>query len=223
MKTQIVIPRSKQHCQIEAVAIFGSADVDEHHPLYQEVFSVANSLAYQGKKVVDGGGPGTMEAATKGAEAAGGDTIAVTFYPKDMPEFEGRSEDNVPDIEIKTANYIERMFKLMDNADAFICFQGGTGTLSEWATAWLLAHLYYGNHKPLILYGDFWHELMDTAIANFFIGEKELQVYKIVSNKAELFQALADFEHELEQRCKLPRKPVGDPDDSTKDIHARDN
>ena len=40
------------------------------------------------------------------------------------------------------------MFGLMSQSDLFICFRGGTGTLSEWATAWLLAHLYYGHHKP---------------------------------------------------------------------------
>jgi predicted Rossmann-fold nucleotide-binding protein len=45
---------------------------------------------------------------------------------------------NVVDQEIKTANYLERMAGLMDNADLFVFFRGGTGTLSEWATAWLL-------------------------------------------------------------------------------------
>lgn len=210
MKTQVVVPRSKQHCQIEHVALFGSADVDKHHPLYQEAFKVARYLAYHGKTVVDGGGPGVMQAATQGAESVGGDTIAVTFYPKDMPEFEGRAEDNIPDIEIKTANYIERMFKLMHHADAFVCFQGGTGTLSEWSTAWLLAHLYYGNHKPIILYGEFWHELMNVVVEHFFIGDKELQVYKIVRNEEELVTALNDFEKELQERCGLPKKEKGD-------------
>lgn len=206
MKTQVSIPRAKQHCSIQYVALFGSADVDERHPLYTEVFKVARYLAYHGKIVVNGGGPGTMDAATKGAQAGGGETLAVTFYPKDMPEFEGRFTNNIVDKEIKTANYIERMFGLMEHADIFICFQGGTGTLSEWATAWLLAHLYYGNHKPLILYGQFWYELMRVVNDHFFIGEKEQLVYKIVSNEQEMIEALHFFEKELEQRCGLPAR-----------------
>ncbi|HEX7017740.1 MAG TPA: LOG family protein, partial [Patescibacteria group bacterium] len=194
----------QQHCTVSNIAFFGSADVDEQHPLYHEAFNVARYLAYHGKVIVNGGGPGVMDAATKGAQAGGGSTLAVTFYPKDMPEFEGRYFDNTVDKEIKTANYIERMFGLMDHADAFVCFQGGTGTLSEWATAWLLAHLYYGNHKPLILYGQFWHRVMDVIKDHFFIGETETSVYKIVNNEEQLIAALADFEKELSDRCGLP-------------------
>lgn len=207
MKTQIKIPAPNLHCTIKNVAIFGSADVDENHPLYQETFNIARHLAYHDKVVVDGGGPGVMDAATKGAQSAGGTTIAVTFYPKDMPEFEGRFHENMVDKEIKTANYVERMFGLMEHADAFICMQGGTGTLSEWATAWLLAHLYYGNHKPIILYGEFWHELMKVINDHFFIGEKEKTIYKIVKDEAEMIQALADFEKDLADRCGLPIRP----------------
>lgn len=205
MKTQIEIPKRQIHSTINRVAIFGSADVDKKHPLYQEAFNVARYLAYNDKVVVDGGGPGVMDAATAGAESAGGETIAVTFYPKDMPEFEGRHHENDVDKEIKTANYIERMFGLINQADAFIIFEGGTGTLSEWATVWLIAHLYYGNHKPLILYGEFWHEVINVIGKHFFVGEKEAQVYKIVKDEEEMIQALGEFEKELEERCGLPR------------------
>lgn len=200
----INIPGPKTSCTIEKIAIFGSADVDEKHPLYQEVFKVARYLAYQGKIVVDGGGPGTMLAATEGAKSAGGKVITVTFFPKDMPEFEGASIDNIPDKEIRTSSYVERMFGLMDEADAFICFQGGTGTLSEWATAWLLAHLNYGNHKPLILYGAFWRELMRVIEDRFFVGDKEKEVYRIVENETELVTALDFFQQDLGSRCHLP-------------------
>ncbi|NCN87651.1 MAG: hypothetical protein GW941_02015 [Candidatus Pacebacteria bacterium] len=194
------IPKVKIRTTIEKVAIFGSADVDPEHPLYKEAFNAARYLAYHNKIIVNGGGPGVMAAATEGAKSVDGKTIGVTFYPIDMPEFEGRYYKNIVDKEIKTANYIERMFGLMEESDAFICFQGGTGTLSEWATAWLLAHLYYGNHKPLILYGEFWHDLMDVVIDQFFISKKEQSVYKIVKNEEEMVEALNFFEKELQAR-----------------------
>ncbi len=206
MRTQISIPHIKQESTIKHIAIFGSADVDELHPLYQEAYKVARYLAYHDKVIINGGGPGVMNAATQGAESVGGQTLGVTFYPKDMPNFEGRFTKNNVDQEIKTANYVERMFTLMYHADAFVIFQGGTGTLSEWTTAWLLAHLYYGHHKPLILYGAFWHEVMRVINDNFLIGESEGMVYKIADNEDQLIAALNEFEQELEVRCKLPKR-----------------
>ncbi len=212
MKTQIPIPQARRSCEIKYIAIFGSADIDEKHPLYQEAINIARTLAYHNKVIVNGGGPGVMDAATRGAHQAGGQTIGITFYPKDMPEFEGRYYKNIVDQEIKTKNYVERLFGLIDHADAFIIMQGGTGTLSEWATAWLLAHLYYGKHKPLILYGQFWHEVMDTITSNFFIGQKETDVYTIVNDEGELIEALARFEAQLAARCELPHAhhPLGE-------------
>jgi uncharacterized protein (TIGR00725 family) len=207
MKTQITIPKAKQHCGIKNIAMFGSADIDREHPLYRDVFIVARYLAYHNKVVINGGGPGVMAAATEGAQAAGGETLTVTFYPKDAPNFEGKFDENHADKEIKTANYIERMFGLMEHADAFVIFQGGTGTLSEWATAWLLAHLYYGNHKPLVLYGAFWYDVMRVIEDHFFIGETERKVYKIARNEKELIAILDEFEAELRDRCLLPTDP----------------
>lgn len=202
MKTQIPIPQAKKNCRLKYIAIFGSADVDPKHPLYQETVNIARTLAYHDKVIVNGGGPGVMDAATQGAHQAGGETVAVTFYPADMPEFEGRFYKNIVDHEIKTKNYVERLFGLIDHADAFICMRGGTGTLSEWATAWLLAHLYYGNHKPIILYGEFWRDLMRLINDQFLIGQKENQVYKIVKDEGELIEALHEFEKELALRCQ---------------------
>jgi uncharacterized protein (TIGR00730 family) len=212
MKSHIAVPKKRQHCSINKIAIYGSADVDAKHPLYKDVFKVSQHLAYQDKIIVNGGGPGVMDAATKGAQAGGGKTIGVTFYPKDMPEFEGRFYKNIVDKEIKTATYVERMFALMEEADIFICFQGGTGTLSEWATALLLAHLYYGHHKPIIMYGSFWNELMEVVNKHFFIGEKERSVYKVVNNIDELDVAIDQFEQELHDNCGLPHKPSADID-----------
>lgn len=206
MKLNLSIPKAKNVCNIEKVAIFGSADIDEKHPLYFEVFSLARQLAYRGKVVVDGGGPGVMLAATLGAKAGGGKTIAVTFSPKEMPEFEGRDVANEVDLEIRTTNYVERMFGLLDLSDAYICVQGGTGTLSEWATAWLMAHLQYGRHKPIILYGAFWHQLMKIIDEHFFIGQKEHEVYRIAETPEEVFLILEEFEQDLADRCNLPDK-----------------
>lgn len=200
MQVQSPVPSAKYSPYIKRVAVFGSADVHKDSRVYKDAFAVSKLLAEEGKLVVDGGGPGVMEAATLGAKAGGGKTLAVTFYPTDAPNFEGRFHGNIVDKEIKTKNYIQRMFTLMDNADAFIIFRGGTGTLSEWATTWLLAHLYYGHHKPFILYGEWWQDVVDTIVKHFLIEGPELKVFKIAKNMHEVSTILEEFEKEMGKR-----------------------
>src|SRR3989338_8775121 len=179
---------------IKNVAFFGYADAKPDSSLYKDAFKVAQLLAQDGYTIVNGGVPGVMDASTKGAESVGGETLAVTFSPKDAPGFEGRYLKNVVDREIKTKNYIERMFTLMENADVFVIFQGGTGTISELGTAWVLARLYYGHHKPFILYGDFWHELMGCLQKHMKLRGTEDKVYKIVVKPEEVLKAIKQFQ-----------------------------
>lgn len=179
---------------IKNVAFFGDADLSENDPVYKDAFAIAKNLAEHKLTIVDGGGPGVMAAATKGAVEGKGETISVTFYPKEAPGFEGRYVGNVTNIEIKTTNYIERMFKLMEHADIFVIFKGGTGTISEFGTAWVLAKLYYGHHKPFILFGDFWIPIIDAIKTNLNIDKKEMAVFEIVTKREDILPTIERFE-----------------------------
>lgn len=183
---------------ISRVAFFGYADAEPKSSLYKQAYKAARLLAQNDFTIVNGGGPGVMDASTKGAESAGGDTVAVTFYPKDAPGFEGRYIANIVDREVVTGNYVERMFKLLEVADLYIIFKGGTGTVSEFGTAWTLARLYFGHHKPFVLYGDFWHEVMNTLKRNFMMRGTEEEVYRIVSTPGEALEAIREFEREMQ-------------------------
>ena len=169
---------------IRNIAFFGDSSVAESDSTYKEAFETAKLLAQNGYVIVNGGGPGIMNAATQGAEEGKGETISVTFYPKEATGFEGRYVGNVTDIEIKTTNYIDRMFKLMEHSDIFVIFKGGTGTISEFGTAWVLAKLYYGHHKPFILYGDFWPQIIDVFRSNMNIDKSEMSVFEILLENA---------------------------------------
>lgn len=183
---------------INDVAFFGYADASLRSSLYRHAYATAKLLAQSGFTIVNGGGPGVMDASTRGAESVGGDTLAVTFYPVDAPGFEGRYVANIVDREIVTGNYVERMFKLLEVADAYIMFQGGTGTISEFGTAWVLARLYYGHHKPFVLFGDFWYEVMSVLTRLFIMRGTEERVYRIVTTPPEALDALHEFEREMQ-------------------------
>jgi len=179
---------------IKNIAFFGDANISEADETYIQAFDVAEALAKKGFVIVDGGGPGVMEAATSGARKGGGKTISITFDPVGAVGYEGRYIKNVTDTEVVTTNYIDRMFKLLEYGDVFIIFKGGSGTVSEFGTAWVLAKLYFGHHKPIILYGHFWAEILDTFRKHMNIDSTEMSVFEICSTKDEVLNAIDRFE-----------------------------
>jgi len=181
------------------VAIFGFADAHEDRPEWKAAFATAKLLAESGYTIINGGGPGVMKAATLGAKKASGKVIGVTFYPKDSPYFEGRDKSNPIDQEVKTENYLERTLELLDLGDVYVIFKGGTGTISEFGMAWGLARLYFGHHKPFILYGSFWHEIMESFGENMYIRGEELKVYRIVDTPEEVLEEIRKLESESDQ------------------------
>lgn len=180
---------------IRNIAFFGDANIKKTSTEYKEAYEIAKDLGRKGFAIVNGGGGGVMNASTQGAESVGGETLSVTFSPKNAPGFEGRYLGNVTDKEIKTKNYIERMFKLMEHADLYIIFKGGSGTISEFGTAWVMGKLYYGHHKPFILFGSFWHEIIDAFKKNMNIDSEELNVFRIVEKVNDVVPMVAHFEH----------------------------
>lgn len=194
--------------KIRQVAVFGFADAQRDDPLYKEVYEAAQILAMSGYVIINGGGPGVMRASSEGAKAVGGTTIGVTFYPKDVANFEGRDRDNPLDQEIVTQNYLERTLKLLELGDAYLVFKGGTGTISEFGMAWGLARLYFGHHKPLILYGSFWEGIIASFIQNMRIRPEELKVYRVVNSAQEVLAAIQLFEDVIshEEHSKSPEE-----------------
>jgi hypothetical protein len=194
---------------IKHVAFFGDANIPKGDPWYIAAFEVARVLAQEGYVIVNGGGPGIMDASTQGAEAVGGATIAVTFAPQEARSFEGRYLRNldVVDEEIVTNDYIRRMFALIEHSDIFVLFKGGSGTLSEFGAVWVLANIYFGHHKPFILYGEHWWEIIDVIHKNMNISEQEMHCFKIVDKEERVLEAIERFEWEMEQvdhkHCKV--------------------
>lgn len=193
--------------KIKNIAFFGDAAVTPDSEVYKDAYRSAKIMAKEGFTIVNGGGSGVMAASTAGAESVEGETLSVTFNPKNAPGFEGRYIWNVTDREVKTGNYVERMFKLMEHADIYLIFKGGTGTISEFGTAWVLAKLYYGHHKPFILVGDFWRAIIEVFKDNLLIDAQELDVFEIVSDSSDVLLAVRRTQKKIEEvdhtHCKV--------------------
>jgi uncharacterized protein (TIGR00725 family) len=97
--------------------------------LLDEAETLGRRLAEAGAVVVCGGGPGVMEAACRGARAAGGTTVGL------LPGLD-RDEGNPHlSVSLPTGLGQGRNLLLVRSADALVAVGGGFGTLSEIALA----------------------------------------------------------------------------------------
>ncbi len=90
----------------------------------------------------------------------------------------------------------------------FLIFKGGSGTISELGTAWVLAKLYYGHHKPFLLFGEHWLAIIDCLKKNMNLNQTELSVFDICTKRSEVLPAIARFDQKMrknshEKDCKI--------------------
>lgn len=193
---------------INNITFFGDSAIPEGDPIFESVKSASKLLASEGFTIVDGGGPGIMQAATSGAQEAKGKTIAIYWEPKLASHFEGKNTANLTDESETYSNYIMRTLGLIEKGDVFVVCKGGTGTVSEFGMVWCLAKLYYGSHKPVILYGDFWDELIEAFQKTMYIDEVELAVLKRATTPEQVLTLVKSFEDMYQKLDLKPR--VGD-------------
>lgn len=184
---------SKTTVNIKRVAFFGDAMASENSRHFRDAKKVAKLLAESGYIIVNGGGPGIMVASTLGAKEGKGKVELVILDPKREPgNYEGTDKTNIKlaDKVIKTANYDHRLNKLINVADAFVIFKGGTGTLSEVGLTWELAKFDYGHHEPLVFYGSVWTKVMRIMEKVFGYDKYEKRVAFTATKPEEVLKIL---------------------------------
>jgi len=140
----------------KVISIFGTSKASPGDEVFTQAEQIGFQLAKKGFTIANGGYGGTMLASAAGAAKAGGQAIGVTCTAF------GRSGPNEHITQNITTNSLpERLNKLLDLADAYIVFSGGTGTLLELATIWELKNKHFPNaDKPIIITGRFWEPLL---------------------------------------------------------------
>ncbi|HEY3434795.1 MAG TPA: TIGR00730 family Rossman fold protein [Solirubrobacterales bacterium] len=141
----------------DGVSLFGSARIAADHPWYELTRETAACLAKHGFSVITGGGPGLMEAANRGAEETGGESIGLNI---ELPH------EQQPNEYLTRSLYFHYFFtrKLMfvRYARAFVIMPGGFGTLDELFEALTLIQTDRIQHFPVILVGaEFWAPVLD--------------------------------------------------------------
>ena len=157
------------------VTVFGSSRAMPESNTYKQAFELGKLLAEAGFTVCNGGYGGIMKASSRGAKQCRGKTIGITTRV-----FEQKPANILIDEEIYTGNYIERLDKLTQIADAFIVLKGGVGTLSELSLVWCL-NVIGEMRKPIILVGDSWQKVIKNMLKHLVIAYQEMQVLSIVN------------------------------------------
>jgi uncharacterized protein (TIGR00725 family) len=178
---------------IKKVGFLGGASWQEGDQPYIDAYETAKLLALNGYEIVNGGGPGVMRASTKGAHAGDGKVLAITYHPnKAKKNYEGVDPLNDFDEEVYTLDYFDRTKVILQNSDLHIVFKGSTGTVSEFGMTWASSRIHEGNHKPIVLFGDFWKEIINCIRSNMLMREGEVELLKIVNSPQEVLDIIKE-------------------------------
>jgi uncharacterized protein (TIGR00730 family) len=169
-----------------AVSIFGSARSRPDDPECELARATAALLGRHGFTIITGGGPGTMEAANRGARDAGARSVGLNI---ELP-FEQHANPYL-DISLEFRHFFVRKVMFVRYSSAFVIFPGGFGTLDELFEALTLIQTGKIPHFPVILVGSaFWHQMvtwMRTALlATGKISLDDLQLVHVVDEPAEV-------------------------------------
>jgi uncharacterized protein (TIGR00730 family) len=139
------------------VTVFGSARFGEGHPAYTLGREVGRELARVGFTVMTGGGPGVMEAASRGAKDVGGRAVGCNI---ELPH--EQATNPWLDRHVTFHYFFVRKLMLVKYAYAFVVLPGGFGTLDELFEIATLVQTGKVKDFPILLMGsEYWGPLVD--------------------------------------------------------------
>lgn len=183
-----------------AVSIFGSARCPHGDPYYAMAEELGRALAQRGFGVITGGGPGIMEAANKGAAAAGGVSVGLNIY---LPH--EQAANTYQTVSLKFRYFFCRKVMFVKYAVAFVCFPGGFGTLDEFFEALTLIQTQKTDPFPVILVGSaFWLPMVEWMRTSqlhdhAYLSEGDLDLFQLTDSVDDILAVITDSVRERSQ------------------------
>lgn len=180
-----------------AITVFGSARFNEGHPHYELGRQVGKLLAQEGYTVITGGGPGIMEAASRGAKEGGGETVGCNIV---LPH--EQAGNPYLDKCILFKYFFVRKVMLIKYSYAFVILPGGFGTLDEMSEAITLIQTGKLYDFPVILmgkeyWGQYWNWIHEVLIKNGAVSEEDLNFVSITDDPEETIRIIRKTGNEL--------------------------
>lgn len=168
-----------------AVSIFGSARSHPNSLEYRNAETMSRILVENGFNVISGGGPGVMEAANKGAAAAGGKSVGLHIH---LPN--EQQPNKYANVRLNFKYFFIRKVMFVKYAVAYVIMPGGFGTLDELFEAITLIQTKRIKSFPVLLMDkQYWKGLIDW-IRETMLGEKnisleDLDIFQLVDTPEE--------------------------------------
>lgn len=171
-----------------SVTFYGGARFDESHKVYGKVKNLSYRIAKElGYTVISGGGGGVMEAASRGAYEAGGNTIGLTIK---LPH-EQKSNKYLKE-EVSFNYFFARQVSLSYSTEVCIFCPGGFGTLFELFEILTIKQTKKVGDIPIILFGSrYWKPLQR------FIRKVLLKRYKTINKDESSIYIITDDEDKI--------------------------
>ena len=184
------------------VSVFGSARTPKDSKYYNEAVEVGKQLVNAGYGVITGGGPGIMEAASKGAFEAGGRSVGLNI------ELPMEQYPNPYQNESLSFRYVfVRKVCFLKYSSAVVVFPGGFGTLDEFSEVLTMVQTGKINMIPIIFVGsEFWSGLVSwfkqQLVDDGMISPGDMDLFKVVDTAEEAVSYLEEC-HRYSKRSSV--------------------
>ncbi|MGF1476325.1 MAG: TIGR00730 family Rossman fold protein [Geminicoccaceae bacterium] len=154
--------------------------------------------------IVTGGGPGIMEAANRGAEEAGGESIGLNIV---LPHEQAPNRYITPDLCFQFHYFAIRKMHFLMRAKAVVGFPGGFGTLDELFETLTLIQTKKMEPVPILLFDkSFWTKVVDfdAMVAAGVISKRDLELFDYVESADEAWARICGYYN----ICPASAKPL---------------
>jgi uncharacterized protein (TIGR00730 family) len=143
--------------------------------------------------ICTGGGPGIMEAASRGAHDEGALNVGLNIA---LPHEQAANPYVSPELSFKFHYFALRKMHFMMRAKAMLAFPGGFGTLDELFEVITLVQCKKSKPVPILLFGsDYWRRLinLEVLVEEGTISPEDLNLFKYVDDPQTAWQHILRF------------------------------
>jgi uncharacterized protein (TIGR00730 family) len=183
------------------IVVFGSARTRPKHRWYAEARELGRIVSLRGgalqtdgivrdNVIATGGGPGTMEAANRGASDVGAPSIGFNIS---LPLEQRPNPYSTPALTFQFHYFAMRKMHLAMRANGLVVFPGGFGTLDELFELLTLRQTGKINGLPVVLFDRaYWTSVInfDALMKADMIEARDLKLFSYAESAEEVWQAL---------------------------------
>jgi uncharacterized protein (TIGR00730 family) len=143
--------------------------------------------------VCSGGGPSIMEAANRGADDVGKESIGLNIV---LPHEQAPNEYVTPDLSFQFHYFALRKMHFLLRARAVAVFPGGFGTFDEFFELLTLVQTGKVEPMPILLFGsDFWNRVInfDELVLEGTVSPKDIDLFQMVDTADEAWTSIRSF------------------------------